>query len=105
MSIGKNSIKRAVNNGYSNVKTAAPDMENSEVLTPVAPIAPEFAPTVKVPQKKTTAKKPAACKTTTQKAQPTVKTPAKRTATPKKPVAKEEKSYVNVGGEMPFWLL
>ena len=102
MSIGKNSIKRAVNNGYSNVKTAAPDMENSEVLTPVAP---ESAPTVKVPQKKTTAKKPAACKTTTQKAQSAVKTPVKRTATPKKPVAKEEKSYVNVGREMPFWLL
>lgn len=29
MPIGKNSIKRVSNNGYSNVKTTAPDMENS----------------------------------------------------------------------------
>ena len=32
MPVGKNSIKRAVSNGYSNVQTSAPDMEHSEVL-------------------------------------------------------------------------
>ena len=32
MPIGKNAIKRVENNGYSNVKTSAPDMENSSVI-------------------------------------------------------------------------
>ena len=32
MSIGKNAIKRVENNGYSNVKTTAPDMVNSTVI-------------------------------------------------------------------------
>ena len=31
MPIGKNAIKRVVNNGYSAVKTSAPDMENSVI--------------------------------------------------------------------------
>lgn len=31
MPIGKNSIKRVANAGYSRVKTEAPDMENSEI--------------------------------------------------------------------------
>ena len=36
MPIGKNSLKRVTNNGYSAVKTSAPDMENSSVLEPAA---------------------------------------------------------------------
>ena len=32
MSIGKSAIKRVENNGYSKVKTTAPDMENSNVI-------------------------------------------------------------------------
>ncbi len=32
MPIGKNAIKRVENNGYSNVKTEAPDMVNSTVI-------------------------------------------------------------------------
>ena len=32
MPIGKNAIKRVENNGYSKVKTSAPDMENSNVI-------------------------------------------------------------------------
>lgn len=32
MSIGKNAIKRVENNGYSKVKTDAPDMQNSAVI-------------------------------------------------------------------------
>ena len=35
MPIGKNAIKRVDNNGYSNVKTTAPDMENSNVIANV----------------------------------------------------------------------
>ncbi len=37
MPIGKNSIKRVQNSGYSNVKTTAPDMENSTVLSNPSP--------------------------------------------------------------------
>ena len=34
MPIGKNAIKRVVNNGYANLKSDAPDMENSVTLEP-----------------------------------------------------------------------
>ena len=54
MPIGKNSIRRVVNSGYSNLKTEAPDMENSHIDTPT----PEVAPTpVKKATKKGGAKK------------------------------------------------
>ena len=96
MSIGKNAIKRVENNGYSKVKTAAPDMENSHVIANPDPqvteklIAPvETAATVK----KTPAKKPAAKK-------PTVKKTAIKPA--------EKKSgfeRVGLGAEMPYYLL
>ena len=68
MPIGKNAIKRVENNGYSKVKTEAPDMENSNVIAKpdeqvvekmVAPV--EQATAKKAPAKKTVAKKPA-CK-------------------------------------------
>ena len=50
MPIGKNALKR-VNNGYSNVKTTAPDMEHSEIWEP------EVKKTEKKPaEKKSTAK-------------------------------------------------
>ena len=42
MPIGKNAIKRVANNGYSNVKSTAPDMENSVVAEVKA--APKKAP-------------------------------------------------------------
>ena len=41
MPIGKNAIKRVANNGYSNVKTTAPDMENSEVVSEKAKSTPK----------------------------------------------------------------
>ena len=37
MPVGKNSIKRVKNGGYSNVKTSAPDMENSTVIANISP--------------------------------------------------------------------
>ncbi|MBR5140099.1 MAG: hypothetical protein IKV16_03500, partial [Clostridia bacterium] len=37
MPIGKNAIKRVVNNGYANLKNDAPDMENSVVAESKAP--------------------------------------------------------------------
>ncbi len=113
MPIGKNSIKRAVNNGYSNVKTTAPDMENSEVVT---------TETAKPAPKTTTAKKPCARKTATKKpaetpvpeavkteaAKAEVKAPA-ATPTAKKTVKKAPKKdgfkRVSFGEDMPYYLL
>ena len=93
MPIGKNAIKRVENNGYSNVKTSAPDMENSNVIANpdvqvveklISPV--EKATAKKAPAKKTTAKKPA------------VK------AEPKAP-AKDNFARVEVGESMPDYLL
>ena len=64
MPIGKNSIKRVKNGGYSNVKTSAPDMENSTVITNISPEVIEvMLPKAEEP----TPKKPAAKKTGTAK--------------------------------------
>ena len=80
MSIGKNAIKRVQNNGYSNVKTSAPDMENStEIPTPVQVAE---AVTEKKPAKKSATKK----------------------CTPKK-AAKVQTGGIQLGGELPYYLL
>ena len=86
MAIGKNAINRVENNGYSKVKTAAPDMENSSV---VAEVKVEVAVS-EAPAKKTTAKK----------------APAKK-ACAKKPCAKKlgETKGVQLCEEMPYYLL
>ena len=118
MPIGKNAIKRVENNGYSNVKTEAPDMINSTVISgtskevmdmveksvnkAVKPVKKAVEPAteavveapaepvveVKVEAKKTTAKK----STTTKK------------AAPKKP-AKNNFEIIRFGDEMPIHLL
>ena len=41
MPIGKNSIKRVANNGYSNVKTAAPKAEPKVKEAVISNVAPE----------------------------------------------------------------
>ena len=100
MPIGKNSIKRAVNNGYSNVKTSAPDMENSEVLVKEEKVEKVS----KAPAKKPTAKK--AC--TPKKAAAPVKAEPKKAAAQKpvqKMVKKDGFARVEVGNEMPYYLL
>ena len=86
MPVGKNSIKRVANNGYSKVVTEAPDMENSTVPVEAEPVKEAAAP-LEV-EKKPAAKKPAAKKSTAKKA------------------AKDaEVSYVNFGKELPIYLL
>ena len=83
MPIGKNAIKRVANNGYSNVKTSAPDMENSVVEEK------------KTAPKKATAKNPAPKAVTSGKksAAASTKNPAPRAATAieevKKPAEKK----------------
>ena len=93
MPIGKNAIKRVENNGYSKVKTSAPDMENSNVIANPDPqtIEKMVAPVEKA------AKKPAA------------KKPAAKKTAPKAPKAKsvEKDGFirVEVGSAMPYYLL
>ncbi len=93
MSIGKSSIQRAANNGYSNVKSTAPDMENSvvaeEKVAPVAPVTPV--------EEKAVAKKPAAKKPVAKKSAP--KKACVKTAN------KAAEKATRLGDEMPYFLL
>ena len=97
MPIGKNAIKRVENNGYSNVKTAAPDMENSSVIAkPDEQVVEEMiAPVEKATAAKATAKKPAAKKA------PAKKPATKKVATP----VKSGFERVGCGEDMPYYLL
>ena len=100
MPIGKNAIKRVENNGYSNVKTTAPDMENSSVITkPDEQVVEKLiAPVEKATAAKTAAKKPAAKKAPAKK--PAAKPAAKKTAP-----AKDGFERVELGASMPYYLL
>ena len=85
MPIGKNAIKRVENNGYSKVKTEAPDMQNSNVIAaPDAQVMEKIVePTVEKTAKKTTTKKPAC----------------------KKVAKKDNFSRVSFGEDLPYYLL
>ena len=87
MPIGKNAIKRVENNGYSNVKTEAPDMQNSHVIA--APDAQVMEKIVEPTVKKTAAKK----------------APAKKSA-PKKAAAKKD-GFIRFafGEDLPYYLM
>ncbi|MBR2622980.1 MAG: hypothetical protein IKD15_02010 [Clostridia bacterium] len=107
MPIGKNAIKRVENNGYSNVKTSAPDMENSNVIAnPDTQVVEKLIkPVESAAAKKAPAKKPAASTSAAKKApakKPAVKAAPK--AAPKAP-AKDGFVRVSFGEEMPFYLL
>ena len=80
MPIGENAIKRVKNNGYSQVQTSCPDMENSSVLE-----EQPVAPAVEAPASQ---KKKSAPKT-------------------EKSVCPQKDGFVRVevGEEMPYWLL
>ena len=95
MPIGKNAIKRVENNGYSKVKSTAPDMENSEVVVTVEP-APAVVEPVPAPVK-SAEKKPAAKK-------PTAKKPAAKKA-PVKKAGKSVEPAISLGQDLPFYLL
>ncbi len=100
MPIGKNAIKRVENNGYSNVKTSAPDMENSSVIAkPDEQVVEKLiAPVEKATAAKKPAAKPAAKKAPAKK--PAAKPVAKKT-TP----AKDGFERVELGASMPYYLL
>ena len=94
MPIGKNALKRVTNNGYSNVKATAPDMENSVVTEVTAPEVKEElkeVATVKAAPKKNTAPK-------------TKKAPVKKT---EKAESTRPDGFVKygLGAELPEYLL
>ena len=95
MPIGKNAIKRVENNGYSKVNTNAPDMQNSTVI---GATAPEVMELVEKMVETTEAKTPAPKKTTK-------KTPAKKACAKKACPQKESFARVEVGEDMPYYLL
>ena len=106
MPIGKNSIKRVANNGYSSVKSDAPDMENSTVIANPSPevvekMLPKSDTPKKTAPKKTTANSTQKVKSTTAKKP--ASTTAKKTQEAKKDT--EAKSFVNVGKDLPVYLL
>ena len=96
MPVGKNSIKRVTNNGYSKVATKAPDMENSTVI---ANPSPEVIEVMIPSSEKIAPKKPAA--------KPATKKPATKKAEPKTEKSSERngEGYINLGGDLPIYLL
>ena len=124
MPIGKNAIKRISNDGYSQVKTSAPDMENSVVTEE----KPQIAEEKKVSAKKQPAKKATQAKSTTKNLTEVKAPTSKKSATPKKSMESEPslapvktakkvikapkksskrqgEGFVNIGGELPIHLL
>ena len=126
MPIGKNSIKRVANNGYSKVASTAPDMENSTVAVEKNATVKTTAQTKKAPakcgakktespveraKKKVEENKKAQAKVAHKKAEPK---PAPEKAAPTATQVSEEtatlstregEGYVNLGGSLPIYLL
>lgn len=118
MPIGKNAIKRISNNGYSNVKTSAPDMENSEVSAEKIAVVEKKEPSAKksTTKKASVPKKVTPKKTTEPKIVPKksmekepdiapVKTLEKVIKKPAKASKTQERGYIKIGEELPIYLL
>lgn len=95
MPIGKNAIKRVENNGYSKVETSAPDMEHSVIANP----DPQVVETLIAPVEKTTKKRAPA------KKKNCAKKPAKCAVKEEKALEKDGFERVEVGNDMPYYLL
>ena len=110
MPIGKNSIKRVANNGYSNLKSSSPDMENSTVVEKIT--SPEEAEEVVVIVKPAKTKKSAVSKQEEKigaiKAE-VEKMKAKRTRKKAEPAPEVEENdgfvRVGLGEDLPTYLL
>ena len=120
MPIGKNAIKRVTNNGYSSVKSEAPDMENSvsvekapekkEVAKPAPKAQAKSAPktTPKSTAKTTKATPKAAPKKAAPKSAPQKSLEKEPTLAPvntAKKVVGKECEYYGVGEDLPIYLL
>ena len=105
MPIGKNAINRVKNNGYSNVETSAPDMENSVIANPDPQVIEKMVkPVEEKTVKKAPAKKAPATKVEATPAHAPKKSPAKKPAAKKTP-ANDGFKRVELGGSMPYYLL
>ena len=106
MPIGKNAIKRVENNGYSKVKTTAPDMENSHVIAAPDPQVTEklIAPVEKAVEEKT-AKKPATATKKCASSKSSGKKPAAKKTVNKPVETKDGFARVELGSAMPYYLL
>ena len=102
MPIGKNAIKRVENNGYSKVKTSAPDMENSHVIA--AP-DPQVTEKLIAPVEKKTAKKVAAKKAAAPVKKPAAKKPVAKKTVAKPAVKQDAFTSVELGKDLPYYLL
>lgn len=89
MPIGKNAIKRVENNGYSNVKSSAPDMENSEIVAPA--VSAEAEGRKDAPVQETAQAQPLPEKTGKKRGRP-AKTGNSGKDEPKEPAVKKEKA-------------
>ena len=145
MPLGKDSIKRVRNNGYSRVTTSAPDMENSSIVEPidlsvvvddVSDVEAEQKATEPATKKKAEPKSEEPKPSEPKKEEPTPKkkpapkkksepkpAPKKRTKSTKKPTPvsntdiptptevaetvamRSGEGYINIGGELPIYLL
>ena len=101
MPIGKNAIKRVENNGYSNVKTSAPDMENSNVI---ANVDKQVIEKMVAPVEAATAEKVAANTAPVETKKPAAKKTTKKCAA-KKPAKKDGFVRVGLCEDMPYYLL
>ncbi len=106
MPIGKNAIKRVENNGYSKVKSAAPDMENSHVIANPDPQVTEklVAPVEKATVQKA-AQKPASATKKTSTGKSSAKKPTAKKAAVKAPETKNGFARVGLGCDLPYYLL
>ena len=119
MPIGKNAIKRVSNNGYSNVKTTAPDMENSVVsedaeqkALPKKKPAQKKKETVAPAKAKKAAPKKDAAKKSDEKTLPKKSMESEPELRPVRTLEKvtesvpsEKEGYTNLGKDMPYYLL
>ena len=121
MPIGKNALKRVTNNGYSNVSTSAPDMENSEVAEvkvkeekPAPKKSAKKVETAEVKATKAEEKKPAQKKPTTKSAPEKPAAPEVKPEEKPVPVLEEKKEETShpdgfvkiaLGMDMPEYLL
>ena len=103
MPIGKNAIKRVTNNGYSNVNASAPDMENSVVVEEKKTTVKKTA-TVKESSKKPSAKKATSAPKKSMETEPEL-SPVKTLEKVVESENREEDGYVNLGRELPYYLL
>ena len=106
MPIGKNAIKRVKNNGYSNVETSAPDMENSVIANPDPQVVEKMVkPVEEKTAKRAPAKKSTAKKTPAKQAETPAKKPTAKKAPAKKPAQEDGFKRVEIGAQMPYYLL